>query len=124
MSPIKTLALALAVGLLGGCTAVETTMLQSSQSVVRRDGHVITVSWIRTQDDAVDLVVYENELWSGVPTSDRPRLDRALARRAVEDVMAWRCWGLGYHPLEASATTGDHRYAFRYACGSQGGTGR
>ena len=124
MPPIKFLTLALAAGLLGGCTAVETTMLQSSQSVVRLDGHVITVSWIRTQDDAVDLVVYENELWSGVPTPDQPRLGRALARRAAEDVMAWRCWGLGYRPVEASATTGDQRHAFRYACGSQGGNGR
>ena len=124
MAPIKSLALVLGIAVLGGCTAVETTFQQSSQSVVRMDGHVITVSWMRTQDDAVDLVAYENALWTGVPTPDIPRLDRAQARRAAEDVMAWRCWGQGYHPLEASATTGDQRYAFRYACGSQGETRR
>ncbi len=124
MPPIKFLVPALTVALLGGCTAVETTFQQSSQKVVRMDGHVITVSWMRTQDDAVDLLAYENAVWTGVPTPDMPRLDRALARRAVEEVVAWRCWGLGYHPLEASATVGDQRHAFRYACGSQQGAGR
>lgn len=120
MPRIDTVVLVLAVALLGGCAAVETTLRQSSQSKVTLAGHDMTVSWIRTEDDAVDLIVYENELWTGVPTPDMPRLDRALARRAAEEVMRWRCWG-GVRPLQAAATVGDQRYSFRYACGTPGG---
>ncbi|WP_156612461.1 hypothetical protein [Paramagnetospirillum marisnigri] len=114
-------ALVVAVALLSGCTAVETTFRQSSLKQVRIDGHDITVSWIRVDNDDVDMVVYEDALWSGTPSPDMPRLNRALARRAAESVMDWRCLGLGYRPVQPSATTGDERYTFRYACGRDDG---
>ncbi|MBI5163032.1 MAG: hypothetical protein HY985_03930 [Magnetospirillum sp.] len=109
-------AAALALILLGGCT--ETTLRLSSWETVRLDGHRMKGSWIRVEDDAVDLVVTEEPLWIGTATPDMPRLDRALARKAAEDVMGGRCWGRGFAPIMAAATVGDQRHAFRYKCGS------
>lgn len=96
---------------LGACS--ETTWRTSSLREVELDKRRLTVSWVRTEPEIIDLVVWEEPRFSGTMMPDQPRLDRALAERAAQDVVGQNCTSLA-----APATIGDLRHTFRYRCGT------
>ena len=85
-----------------------------SVSHVEIDGRMVLVSWVWVGEDLVDLHA------SSEPPKDEPnfaisapRLDAPTARRAVENVVAWRCDAVAAGPAVAMPVGG---FAFRYSC--------
>lgn len=103
----------LVAGLTAGC---ETTWRRSSLHHVWVEGRELTVSWIRLQPDEVEVVVWEQTAFQGIETGAVRRLDRPMAVRAAETVVAQVC-GRSFQTEPVPATFAEGRHALRYRCG-------